>query len=134
MSFQVWLQSVGDFFPLALVEEKFSPFIESRSPDKWDISGGLAEIWISDSPECGGFMVSRPPGAHHPFWKALLEIMRQTETVLYWLSDGPKPYCVVANEAAIPLMPADMVEALGRPKIVEEPWEFCDAINESSSI
>ena len=133
MSFQVWLLSVGDSFPLALADEKFSPFIEKRSSDKWDLVG-LGEIWIDDSPMCGGFMVSRPPGDEHPFWKGLLEIMQQTETVLYWLSDGPKPYCVVANEAAIPLMPADMVEALGRPRIVEEPWEFCDAINESSSI
>lgn len=134
MSFDIFLVSLGGNFPLALVEKAFAPCIESRTSGSWRLSGSLAEVWIDDGPMIGDFMVSRPPGdEHHPFWKGLLEIMQQTETVLHWPSIGPKPYCVVASEAVILHMPADMVETLGRPKIVTTPEEFWEFIIESGA-
>jgi hypothetical protein len=137
MSFDIFLnvedgEEVGRI-PRALVEKAFAPFIEEREDDynHWTLAGSNAEVWIKAEPEIGGFMVSRPPGEDHPFWAALLELMRKTPTVLYWPAAGPKPYCAVANESVTAKMPADMIEALGTPKLIEKPEDFLQAIYES---
>lgn len=79
-------------------------------------------------------MVSRPPGDEkHPFWKALLDIMGRTQTVLHWPSGGPLPHAVVADGSVIPHMPADMLRILGRPRVVREPQEFWQFIAASGA-
>lgn len=138
MSFDIFLVCLNkgnvSTFPRAIVEKAFAPFIEDRSDGSWKLVDSLADVWIDDDAEIGGFGVSRPPGDdNHPFWHALLDVMRQTQTVLHWPSVGPKPYCVVADESVIAHMPPDMLKILGTPKIVKHPGEFWEFINDSDA-
>jgi hypothetical protein len=138
MSFDIFLVCLDHgkvaTFPRSMVEEAFAPFIESRKPTSWKLVNCLADVWIDDAPEIDGFGVSRPPAdGKHPFWHALLDVMRKTETVLHWPSIGPKPYAVVANESVIAHMPPDMIRILGRPNVVTKPEEFWERIKESGA-
>lgn len=138
MSFHIFLVCLdhGEVatFPRAYVEQAFEPFIESRGPDSWKLRDSLADVWIHDTDEINGFGLTRPPGdEQHPFWRELLALMQRTQTVLHWPSVGPKPHAVVANESVIAHMPADMIEVLGRPKVVTRPEEFWDRIIESGA-
>jgi len=136
MSFDIFLVCVdhGEVanFPRSMIEERFAPFIESRTSGSWGLIDSLADVWIAEGSRTSGFMVSRPPGhENHPFWQALLDIMGQTQTVLHWPSGGPLPHAVVANESVIAHMPADMLRVVGRPKIVHKPGDFWRCIIES---
>ncbi len=137
MSFDIFLVCLDHgnvaTFPRSIIEEAFAPFIESRQPTSWKLADCLADVWIGeDEVETSGFMVSRPPGGeNHPFWAALLDIMRKTQTVLHWPSDGPKPHAVVANEAVIAHMPPDMIKILGTPAVVTSSGEFLERISDS---
>ncbi len=138
MSFDIWVVCLDNGnvakFPRALVEKACAPFIESRGNGRWKLSDCLADVWIDDELEIGGFSVSRPPGdKKHPFWQALLGIMRNTQTVLHWPTGGPKPHAVVANQAVIAHMPPDMVRILGTPNVVTKPEEFWQRIAESGA-
>ncbi len=140
MSFDIFLNchidgNVDSTFPRSILEEAFAPFIESREPGRWVLKDSLAEVWIGDGPEIGGFMVSRPPGDRdppHPFWPALLSVMQRTHTVLYWPAVG-KPACVVADASMIVHMPPDMLKVLGTPPVVTRPEEFWERISESDA-
>lgn len=140
MSFDIFLVCVDHgnvaTFPSSTIKDAFAPFVESRNKSSWKLADCLADVWIGeDEAETDGFMVSRPPGSEdHPFWAALLDIMGKTRTVLYWMSDGPKPHAVVADEAVIAHMPPDMIEALGTPALVRSPAEFLERINDSEGI
>jgi hypothetical protein len=138
MSFDIWLVCLDRgkvaSFPRKLVEDACAPFIESRSEDSWNLSDSLADVWIGTDAEIEGFGVSRPPGDEkHPFWQALLDIMRQTQTVLHWPTGGPLPHAVVADESVIAHMPADMLRIVGRPNVVQRPEEFWQRIAESGA-
>lgn len=138
MSFDIWLVCLdrGEvaLFPRKLVEDACAPFIDSRSEGSWNLVDSLADIWISDEPDIGGFGVSRPPADEkHPFWKALLDIMQQTQTVLHWPTVGPLPHAVVADESVIAHMPADMLRIVGRPNIVRKPDDFWRCIHDSKA-
>lgn len=139
MSFDIFLVCLdhGEVatFPRSIIEERFAPFIESRSRTSWKLVDSLADVWIGeDKVQTGGFMVSRPPGdKKHPFWQALLDVMGETQTVLHWPTGGPLPHAVVANESVIAHMPADMLRILGRPKIVRKPEDFWRCIIESDA-
>lgn len=140
MSFDIFLVCLDhgevSTFPRAVVEEAFAPFIESRGPRSWKLRDSLADVWIKGTAEITGFGVSRPPGdldEPHPFWRALLDVMQRTQTVLHWPSVGPKPHAVVANESVIVHMPPDMIEILGRPTVVTKPKEFWQRIAESGA-
>ena len=139
MSFDIFLVCLDHgkvaTFPRSIIEERFAPFVESRRKTSWKLVDSLADVWIGeDEVQTGGFMVSRPPGDEkHPFWQALLDIMRQTQTVLHWPTVGPLPHAVVANESVIAHMPADMLRILGRPNIVLKPEDFLHYILESDA-
>ncbi len=112
MSFDIFLDCRNggtDKFSRAIVEEAFGPFIDEREDTHWSLARSNAEVWLTTDAELTGFMVSRPPGEGHPFWAALLAVMRKTLSVLYWPSAGPKPHCVVADEGVIANMPAEMI-------------------------
>jgi len=133
MSFDIFLGCMKNgesaTFPRALVETAFAPFIESRSDRSWKLTDSLADVWIQAGPEIYGFTVSRPPGDEHPFWQALFDLMRQTQSVLYWPSDGPAS--VVTDEAVIAHMPAEMIEIVGPVIVVETPLEIGECIRNS---
>jgi hypothetical protein len=138
MSFDLWLVCLdrGEVasFPRAMVEDACASFIESRRENSWKLSDCLADLWIDSEPEIAGFDVSRPPGDEkHPFWRALLNIMQQTQTVLHWPTVGPLPHAVVADESVIAHIPADMLRILGRPNIVRKSEEFWRRIVESGA-
>ena len=138
MSFDIFFVCVDQgevaSFPRSIIEERFAPFIKSRTRDSWELIDSLADVWIREDVQTSGFMVSRPPGDEkHPFWQALLDIMRETQTVLHWPSGGPLPHAVVANESVIAHMPADMLRVVGRPKIVHKPEDFWRCIVESDA-
>jgi hypothetical protein len=122
MSFDIFLVCVDHgsvaTIPRSIIKDAFAPFIESRSATSWKLANSLADVWIGeDEEETDGCMVSRPPGEEHPFWAALLDIMRKTQTVLFWPSVGPEPHAVVADAAVIAQMPPDMIKKLG-----PRPW------------
>jgi hypothetical protein len=140
MSFDIFLVCLNQggvaTFPRSIVENAFGPFIESRTATNWKLVDSLADVWIGeDEAETDGFMVSRPPGNEdHPFWAALLDVMRETQTVLHWPTDGPKPHAVVANQSVIAHMPADMIKAVGTPAIVTKPGDFLERISDSDEL
>jgi hypothetical protein len=139
MSFDIFLVCVDHgsvaTIPRSIIKDAFAPFIESRSATNWKLANSLADVWIGeDEEETDGFMVSRPPGEEHPFWAALLDIMRKTQTVLFWPSVGPEPHAVVADAAVIAQMPPDMIKKLGTPALVTSPAEFLERINDSEGL
>lgn len=139
MSFDIFLVCVDQgevaSFPRSIIEERFAPFIKNRTRDSWELIDSLADVWIGEDVQTSGFMVSRPPGDEkHPFWAALLDIMRKTQTVLFWPSVGPEPHAVVADATVIAHMPPDMIEKLGTPALVATPAEFLERINDSEGL
>lgn len=139
MSFDIFLVCVDQgevaSFPRSIIEERFAPFIKNRTRDSWELIDSLADVWIGEDVQTSGFMVSRPPGDEkHPFWAALLDIMRKTQTVLFWPSVGPEPHAVVADATVIAHMPPDMIEKLGTPALVTSPAEFLERINDSEGL
>jgi hypothetical protein len=58
-------------------------------------------------------------------WSALLAVMRLGSVVLYFPGGAPP---LVANQWAGEQLPAEMVEALGRPRIVSSAEEILEAI------
>lgn len=138
MSFDIWLVCLnkGDVakFPRAMLEEAFAPFVETKEPKRLTLADSLAEVWLDDAPDIEGFTVTRPPAdTHHPFWSALLDIMRRTQTVLHWPTGGPKPHAVVADKSVIAHMPPDMIKVVGTPRVVRKPDEFWKRIAESGA-
>jgi len=138
MSFDIFLVCLNGgevaTFPRAALEKAFALFIERRTQRRWQLRDSLADVWIEATDEISGFGVSRPPGdRQHPFWRELLALMQRTQTVLHWPSIGPLPHAVVAQESAIAHMPADMIDVLGKPKIVTNPDEFWQFILESGA-
>lgn len=135
MSFDIFLNCFDNgqpsTFSRKIVEDAFASFVTTREPDRWVLSDSLADVWIDDDPEIGGLGVSRPPGdENHPFWRGLLEVMRQTPTVLFWPASG-KPAALVAQASVITHMPPDMIEALGTPPVIDDPSRFWEYIHDS---
>jgi len=73
-------------------------------------------VSVGDKPEISGLSVNRPPGPDHPFWPALIEVLKQTTCVLYWASKG----CVVADKSVIPHIAADFDESMGTPTVTTD--------------
>ncbi len=74
------------------------------------------------------FGVNRPP-ANLVFWDLILQVLRDTPSVIYWPGYGT--VACVANPAVIREMPPDMVEALGYPLVVSRGNEILAAIERS---
>ena len=141
MSFDIFLSDVGGGggtgFPREIVARAFGPFIdkvdtlpkiqvlpdvEPADEERWVLrfaDGGGCDVYIDVENPTGGFMVSRP-AASPAFWEALIEIMKQTDSVLYWPNGG----AVVAKESTIAQMPPSMIEVLGTPKVTTDVKEI----------
>jgi hypothetical protein len=59
-------------------------------------------------------MVDRP--GHDAFWKALLRVLRETGSILFWPGGG----AVVTNESILVHLPPDLVEGVGRPLVTTD--------------
>lgn len=115
--------------PLAFFVQAFASFIKKTNHNAWNMSGSHAEIYFDseDNDEnsmTSGFMVAGPPG-EHPFWDALIGIMKQTPSLLYW----PSTIAAVADKAWIPHLPPRMINDIDI-RVVSTPQEIWACIKE----
>ena len=73
-------------------------------------------MYVAFEREISWFSVARPPGPDHPFWPALIDVLKQTTCVLFWPGKG----CVVADKSAIPHISADFDETMGTPTVTTD--------------
>jgi hypothetical protein len=135
MSFEVYVQCFerGEpaGLPWAAVRSLF-PVDESRSePDYWSVYYDdfnschiRASRLESDPQRLEALCVFRPCGDLR-LWEALFAILRLGSAVLYFPGDAPP---LVASEAAGEQLPAEMVEAMGRPRVVSSGEEIVEVI------
>jgi hypothetical protein len=116
-------------FPRSIVEKAFSANADETGSTCWTVlypDAGRGFVYIDAEPEITNFSVNRPPSSP-PFWEAILDILRQTPSVLYWPGDG----CVIADAAVVEQMPPDMIKSLGAPTVVRTIAEILDCIARS---
>jgi len=110
--------------PLAVIEQAFGPFIKYREPAGWELSfpdGGRSFVYMKEDSD------DDHPASSPELWTALLEILRQTGTVLFWPGGG----AVVADESSIPhLLPA-IAEIFGAPIVVRDGAEIVECVKRS---
>jgi hypothetical protein len=104
---------------------------EQSEPDYWrvrydDLNSCDVSVTLlaSDPTLLASLCVFRPCGDLR-LWDALLAVMRLGPVVLYFPGDSPP---LVASEAASEQLPADMVEAMGQPRVVRSAQEILEAI------
>jgi hypothetical protein len=131
MSFDIWISAFEDgesrMFPRAILEKAFGSFSDMSDPTSWRVSNSFAVIGVDDAPEMNGFAINRPPGDDHPFWPALLDVLRKTSSVLYWPGGGP----AITDQSVAAGIPADMIKALGPAKVVTSIEDIFRLISES---
>ena len=101
MSWDMWVTCFhkGELgrFPRESVDRAFDGLTDRTEPDFWRLEGSNGTISLGEGPDLDGFAINRPPGFDHPFWPALIEVLKQTPCVLYWAGEG----AVVADESVI---------------------------------
>lgn len=130
MSFDVW---VGCFqngelatFPRSIVERAFAAIADRSDPTSWKLADCRGRLSIDDQAEINGFSVNRPP-AHDEFWDAIIEVLQQTPSVLYWPGNG----CVIADSATAKHLPSKLIAAVGMPTVTNVPSEILDLIQKA---
>jgi len=85
MSFDIFVNAFENgkrrFYPRTVLVKAFAGFCDMSDPTWWTVSDSFAVIQLDDAPEVDGFGVNRPPGAGHPLWPALFNVMRETSSV-----------------------------------------------------
>jgi hypothetical protein len=137
MSFEVYLNCIqnGDkgFFPTALVEAAFDPFISSREGECWvviypDSPSTLDQTDLhltlkdGDRSSCSGLMVSRPT-SNPRLYEGLMHILQVTDSILFCIGDCPP---LVGRADAIPHIASEIRETLGDPVIVRSGAEIVE--------
>jgi len=126
MSFDIFVEcyskGCGKSYPRRIVEDAFKAFIygkeKARGGEYLLLSfgdGGKARVFLDDTQDTSGFMVNRPP-ASPEFWKAIIEIMKATDSVLWWPGSG----CVITNPAVRDDLPKEMLAVMGEPTVTED--------------
>ena len=126
MSFSVYVEcySKGQPKPYSwrIIEDAFKPFVCGRERERGRMAlllsfedGGEARIVAEDAQNVSGFGVNRPP-ASPEFWKAIIEIMKSTDGVLWWPWSG----CVITNPAVRDDLPKEMLAVMGEPTVTED--------------
>src|SRR5262245_60923704 len=138
MSFDVYLQCYeygrAAGIPRTSVRRLF-PVIEAQSGrDYWQVRYDelhactiYLATFAADDQLVSSLTLNRPCGMPQ-FWDSVLTVMRMGNVVLYF------PGCLnplVANEFVGAHLPADMLEALGRPRCVQSGQEIVDIIEHS---
>lgn len=133
MSFDIMLQRFQDgrsaTFARTIVDEIFDPFVVHRDPSfirvKYPDRSG-ADIWIGeDEAETSAIMFNHCGGEQ--FANAFFELLKRTGSVIYWPGGG----CVVVDPGVAKELPADMVKALGAPKVVHSGRDIFECIIQS---
>ncbi|WFP62359.1 hypothetical protein [Mesorhizobium sp. WSM4904] len=140
MSFEAYLACFEDgqegYFPTAVVDEAFAPFITSRDGDVWTVTYRDApldqtELYMNLNPEdyaqCSGLTVVRPT-TNTLLYDSLLKILRGTNSCVYFPGDCPP---LVARAETIPHLNQDMIETLGEPLVVLSGTEISDRLGNS---
>ena len=107
-------------FPRQILEDAFAPYVVDRERSVTEPEGPYVVMSLlcpdeppgvppftlgtDDLPEVTGFAVNRPPGTPL-FWLAILKVLRQTPSVLYWPGMG----CCVADAAVIEQLPKEWI-------------------------
>jgi len=134
MSFSVYVECYskgwGKSYPRRIVEDAFKPFICGREKTRERVAlllsfegGGKARVLLDDTQNVNGFSVNRPP-ASPEFWKAIIEILKATDSVLHWPGSG----CVITNPAVRDDLPKEMLAAVGEPTVTEDYTVALDCI------
>ena len=135
MSFAVFLQCFErgepSGVPRAAIRPLFPVDEADSEPDDWavrydDLNScrvGVTAL-ASDPTLVESLCVYRPCGDPR-LWEALLAILRLGPVALYFPGNAPP---LVANEAAGDELPADMVRAMGRPRVVQSGQEIVEII------
>lgn len=110
-------------FPRTLLERAFDLIADRSDPRRWVLKGGGSTLYMGEGAEITGFAVNRPP-EYEEFWKAVMDVLRQTPSVLYWPGGG----CVVANPAVTKHLPDYLIEAKGKPEVTTDPLEILEII------
>jgi len=138
VSFEVFLQCFDHGEPAgvsrAAIRSLF-PVVESESEaDYWSVRygpGSWCHIGITPFAENASLVeslyVCRPCADIH-LWDSLLAVMRLGSVVLYF-PGGDAP--LVATATAGDQLPAEMVEVLGRPRVVRTGQEIVEIIKHS---
>jgi hypothetical protein len=131
MSFDIFVQAFEKgkprFYPRNVLVKAFGSFCDMSDPTWWTVADSFAVIQLNDAPEVDGFGVNRPPGDGHPLWPALLNVLRETSSVLYWPGGGP----VITDTSVEATLPRGMIKALGPAKVATTVEEIGRLIEES---
>ena len=131
MSFDIFIFAFDDGEPrrfLRIVLEKaFGSFSDMSDPTWWSVSDSFAVIQLDAAAEIDNFGVNRPPHFGHPFWPALLDVLRETSSVLFWPGGGP----VATDQSVAARLPEGMIEEAGGLIVVSSVAEIARAIESS---
>ncbi len=117
-----------DTFPTSIVRNIFGPFIEKKDGNLWYLAfpdGGRCEVFVDEGEQTGSLMFDHAGG--DDLFKAIFEIMRQTQTVLSWSFGG----AAAVNASVIPHIPPEMIKGVGAPILVHSFKELKDVIENS---
>ena len=130
MSFDIFLTCFDNgkatALPMGFVSDAIGKFVSVRSPRSWSLSfpdGGAAEIDFGAGPDPSGFGVNRPPG-NPEFWAGMLNIIRKTNSALYWAGEG----WAIGRDDTIKQIPDRWIKAHGIPTKVSSVSELHDLI------
>ncbi|HUK08315.1 MAG TPA: hypothetical protein VLX09_10640 [Stellaceae bacterium] len=134
MSFDIYIgafEKNGQPRPIsrALIERAFGSFADMSDPTRWKVADSAAVIQLDDvAPDVVNFAVNRPPGGDHPFWPALLNLLRETSSTLYW-PGAPGP--IVTDQSVGENLPPRMIKGLGPAQVVTSIEDIFRLISES---
>jgi len=126
MSWDMWIGCFKDgevgTFSCEIVEAAFKPYIVERQGDHWefefpDDGAGQATVHYDEANRnlVSGLAFNRPSSSPY-FWTVLIDILRQTDTVLFWAGEGS----VVAHQSMIANLPEGFLESIGTPTVTTD--------------
>ena len=142
MSFEAYLACFEDgqegYFPTAIVDEAFAPFISNReqslrtvtyydAPSRLDQTDLYLNLDPEDLSQCSGFTLARP-SANPLLFGALMKILTVTNSTVYCAGDCPP---LVGRPDTIAHLNSDMVETLGDPVVVSSGGEIQEWLERS---
>jgi hypothetical protein len=117
-------------FPRNLLDEHFGPYISRRESTCFTVDfgdAGTSHVYCDEDDRIDGFSVNRPVAAA-ALYQAIFELLRTEPLVL--VMPGKCPPLIGSAETA-PHVPADMVDALGNPVVVQSPGEILQWIHQA---
>ena len=133
MSFSIFVQSFQNGravnVPDELITKIFSKRFVSENADIRVLEypdGSRSELKVRKDCPSAGLSFSRPP-ASLEFWGAVLSILQQTPSCLYWPGGGP----VVAQATVSEHLPKSMIEGLGDPMLATSAEQVIEMIKKS---